>query len=174
MVMKCGDCGTSEGRIIRSRRFNIALCSSCYQIWSAAGGKPIEHPLPPYAEVQYDDKGYPICHICGRAYKKLLSHVWQKHGMTEKEYKEKFGLDRYKGIIAPITKNKLQIAVKKHYSLVVEQNLIKGGLKTRFTKGMEGRTIDKCSPQTLYRLKTRQLNGKFTKKGDTKHDKVGH
>lgn len=161
--MQCIDCGTTTGRIIKSKRFGVDLCSKCYQLWSAANGRPKEHPLPSIGEITFDEQGFPICHVCGRAYKKLLMHVYQKHDMSEKEYKEKFGLDRTKGIVADSTKRKLQKSVKEHYNLVVKRNLLKGGKKTRFHVGDQGRTIDKCSPQTLERLKNWYWNGKFKK-----------
>lgn len=161
--MQCIDCGATEGRIIKSKRFGVNLCSKCYQLWSAANGKPKEYPLPAFGEITFDNQGYPICHICGRAYRKLLQHVNQKHSLTEIEYKRKFGLDRT-GIIADSTKAKLQKSVKEHFNLVVEKNLLNGGKKTRFRKGDKGRTIDQCSPQTIERLRNYNWDGKFQKK----------
>ena len=104
--------------------------------------------LPKYGEVKYDYRGYPICHICGKSFKKLLSHVWQKHGLTAYEYKKQFGLDTTKGIIYEGTRKKLQKSVSRHYNLVVIKNLIKGGEKTRFKEGSKGRTKDQVSEQT--------------------------
>ena len=42
-------------------------------------------------EIAYSPDGKPICHICGKAYKKPLTHAWQIHGLTEKEYKKSLG-----------------------------------------------------------------------------------
>lgn len=113
--------------------------------------KDTSHPA--FGRVEHDAEGKPICHICGKSFHKLLAHVWQKHGMTAKEYKETFGLNTTCGIISDKTKKKLQRSVKKHYELVVIKNLIEGGKKTRFKKGSKGRTKDKLSEQERLRLK---------------------
>lgn len=118
-----------------------------------------------YGKVEYDINGHPICHICGKGFKKVLSHVVQKHGITAYEYKRMFGLDTTKGIVCNETKVKLQEAVERHYHKVVTSNLLSNGASTRFKKGSEGRTIDMCSEQTLSRLKiwgkiSIQLNGR--------------
>ena len=103
---------------------------------------------PHYGEVIHDKNGNVVCHICGKSYKKLLTHVWQTHGYTKQEYKLMFGLDQSKGLIADSTREKLQNAVAKHYDVVVKTNLIKHGSNTRFTEGHGGRTRDKVSEQT--------------------------
>ena len=110
---------------------------------------------PHYGEVIYDDKGKPTCHICGRSFNKLLNHVWQKHGLSAREYKIKFGLNVSHGIISQATREKLQESVHNNYSKVVEINLIKKGRKTRFKKGNKGRTKDKLSEQERRRLSNR-------------------
>lgn len=68
-------------------------------------------------------------------------------------------------IICSSTRLKLQVSVRNHYDLVVRKNLHEDGKATRFLKGIKGRTIDKCSLQTLERLKNYHWNGKFKKKG---------
>ncbi len=124
-----------------------------------------------YGKVEYSEDGKVICHICGKSFNKLLTHVWQAHGLSEKEYKLKFGLDLYKGLISENTKLKLQEAVKNNYDLVVTQNLVKNGKKSRFEKGSSGRTIDKISPQTYERLKNQWWSGKFKKKEGESNEK---
>ncbi|MFW5962663.1 MAG: MucR family transcriptional regulator [bacterium] len=114
----CEDCGRETKRIYGMKSFKKRLCQTCYNYYQNGGEI---HQLPAYAEVKYDDRGYPICHICGKAYKKILTHVWQFHDLSEKEYKKKFGLDKYKGIVAEFTKKKLQKSVKEHYELVVKK-----------------------------------------------------
>lgn len=104
-------------------------------------------------KVHYDEKGNPRCHICGKSYKKVLSHVWQKHGMSAEEYKKKFGLDLNKGLICEETRKTLQQHIKNNYNKVVTENLINKGKNTRFEKGSKGRTADQVSLQTLNRLK---------------------
>lgn len=124
--------------------------------------KQTDHPH--YGEVVVDKDGKVVCHICGKSYNKLLSHVWQTHGLSKHEYKEMFGLDSSKGIISESTKTKLQKAVEKHYAVVVEKNLITNGSATRYEAGHPGRTRDKVSEQTRRALTTRiaGLKGKVT------------
>ena len=65
------------------------LCQSCYRYYHEGG---VDNPLPQPGKIEHDYRGYVICHICGRAYKRLGSHVRESHKMTTAEYKEKFGL----------------------------------------------------------------------------------
>lgn len=81
-----------------------------------------------------------------------MAHVWQTHGIYEKDYKKEFGLNVSKGLICNETKERLQKSVAKHYDKVVEKNLIKGGEKSRFRLGSMGRTRDKLSLQEYNRI----------------------
>jgi hypothetical protein len=150
--MRCEDCGTTEGRIINSRKYARALCSRCYQTSSLYGDAKF-HKLPPKGVVQYDKDGNPICHICGRAYKKLMGHVRQKHDMTAYEYKKEFGLNTTHSIMC---ESSVELARKRNlenYSTVVTKNLIACGRQTRFTKGHRGRQRAMLSLQELYRIR---------------------
>ena len=64
-------------------------CQGCYRYYRDGG---TDNPLPDKGVITYDYRGYVVCHICGRAYKRLGSHVKESHKMTIAEYKEKFGL----------------------------------------------------------------------------------
>lgn len=105
-----------------------------------------------YGKIIFFD-GNPVCHICGKSFKRLMTHVRQSHKISAREYKETFGLNVSKGIISEESRTKSQIAVEKNYGKVVEKNLIKKGEKTRYQNGDEGRTKDKLSHQELMRLK---------------------
>ncbi|HEY8891395.1 MAG TPA: MucR family transcriptional regulator [Clostridium sp.] len=164
MLKTCERCGSSN-KAFKNQRFQMVLCNACRCEIQANGYEmPIIHEKPKYGEVTYDPGGKPICHECGKSFNKLLSHVHQKHDMLEKEYKHKYGLDLFSGIIAESTRTKLQKSVRDNYDLVVAENLIKSGQDTRFIGGGKGRTIDKVSPQTLDRLKHMDWHGKFKKK----------
>lgn len=65
------------------------MCQGCYNYFKA-GGTISE--LPPHGEIKHDKRGFVVCHICGKAYKKLGTHVQNIHSMNIKEYKEQFGL----------------------------------------------------------------------------------
>jgi hypothetical protein len=103
-------------------------------------------------KVHYDENGKPICSICGKSFDRLLTHVRQKHFMTEREYKEMNGLDVGTGIISKESKQKSRDAVFRNYNKVVAKNLIMAGESTRYKAGHEGRTKDMVSEQTKKRL----------------------
>lgn len=147
----CQECG-SNNKVSYSEDFNQDLCPICLKM-------NIEHPvntLPPVGEIRYDLDGRPICHICGRAYNKLMQHARLKHGLSALEYKKSFGLNVSKGIIATRTAEILRSYVDKNYEVVVENNLLKNGRKTRFETGCEGRTKEKLSLQALKDLQNRK------------------
>lgn len=82
----CSSCGKTcySDKILPNR-----LCEGCYNYFRKGG---TISPLPPHGTIAHDHRGYVICHICGRAYVRLGSHVKESHGMSISEYKEKFGL----------------------------------------------------------------------------------
>lgn len=159
MKVCCEECG-SEHKVFYSEDFGLNMCMSCYKLNS-------EHPvnsLPKKGEILYDAQNRPICHICGRAYNKLMSHARLTHGVSAKEYKEMFSLSKKKGIVSPETAELLRAHVRKNYEIVVSSNLMKGGSGTRFEKGYEGRTKDKLSLQELNAIRQRNENKKKKKK----------
>lgn len=81
--MKCSKCGK------HTNASYSGMCQGCYNYYRNGG---TENPLPPLGVIAYDDRGYVICHICGRAYKRLGSHIKESHGMSIAEYKAKFEL----------------------------------------------------------------------------------
>ena len=121
-----------------------------------------------YGIIEYDDAGKPICEICGKSFNRVLSHVRQKHDMTEKEYKLEFGFDLGKGICSLESAEKSRIKALENYDLVIAQNLINNGSKTRFEKGS---TKDKISAQTrmflVERLKKPFMQEVLKKNGST-------
>ena len=65
------------------------MCQTCYNYFRLGG---TENPLPEHGKIEHDCRGFVICHICGRAYKRLGSHIKESHKMSIMEYKETFGL----------------------------------------------------------------------------------
>ena len=82
----CSDCGKLEHS---SRVLPRRLCQACYNYYRKGG---TVNPLPAPGTIQKDERGYVICHICGRAYVRLGSHIKESHGMSIAEYKEQYGL----------------------------------------------------------------------------------
>ena len=82
----CSFCGKKQEH---GRKYPNGWCQGCYKYFHS-GGKV--NPLPERGVIAHDDLGNVVCHICGRAYKRLGSHIKESHDMTIKEYKERFGL----------------------------------------------------------------------------------
>jgi hypothetical protein len=127
----CGDCGTTEGRIIKSKKHNAYLCRNCYDTRNKYG-EPENHELPQKGEIKYDKSGKPICHICGVARGRLMSHVTKKHNMTAYEYKKEFGLILGNGITSE-EERKRYIERYLQNEETAKKNLSKGE-KTRLSK----------------------------------------
>lgn len=81
--MNCSKCGKPI------ERSYAGMCQSCYKYYHSGG---TDNPLPKLGKIAYDYRGYVICHICGRAYKRLGSHIKETHDMSIAEYKAKFEL----------------------------------------------------------------------------------
>ena len=83
--MTCSKCGKQ----IPDRIYPNQTCQACYLYYHKGG---TDNLIPPKGRIAYDYRGYVICHICGRAYKRLGSHIKESHNMTIAEYKEEFEL----------------------------------------------------------------------------------
>lgn len=83
--MTCSKCG----KPIPDRIYPGETCQACYLYYHKGG---TDNLVPPKGRIAYDYRGCVICHICGRAYKRLGSHIKESHNMTIAEYKEKFEL----------------------------------------------------------------------------------
>lgn len=107
---------------------------------------------PHYGEVVYTSEGLLVCHICGKAFKKLGAHVWNTHKIRSREYKQMYGLDLCAGLCSEAHKKVLREHVIEHYDQVVGENLTKRGAGTRFRLGSAGRPKEMVSEQTRRRL----------------------
>jgi len=87
------------------------------------------------------------CLECGKLFVRPLSHVWQVHKLSGRDYKRLHGLDLKKGIATPEYKEKMRAI---SYSNGTIENL-KKGINTRFKKGHNKNYIR--SHQTMERLK---------------------
>jgi hypothetical protein len=105
-----------------------------------------------YGIIEFNENGLPKCEICDQHFKRVLTHVRQKHQMTEKEYKTKFGFDLTKGICSEESSKKSRENTLLNFDRCIKKNLIEKGIKTRFNIGSEGRTRIKVSHQTRLRL----------------------
>lgn len=92
------------------------------------------YPLPPKGEVHYAPNGDPICHICGKAIRKLGNHIAFYHKMSQNEYREMFGLYHNTRLSNEDYKDMMRKYNYKYAKVVVNNNLIKGGINTRTDK----------------------------------------
>lgn len=95
------------------------------------------------------------CHICGKWYVQVLSHAHLTHGISNREYKEKFGLDRIKGYVPSWYHEEKSKITKENGS---GEHLPEVGRKTRFKKGQKGLGSYRRSEQTMERLKSLHKN----------------
>jgi hypothetical protein len=114
-----------------------------------------------YGIIEYDDNGKPICEICKKSFDRVISHVRQKHQISEYEYKIIFGFDLGKGICSKESAKKTRIKTFSNYNKCINKNLIISGIQTRFNKGCNGRTKDMVQEQTRLMLKKRLKESKM-------------
>lgn len=113
------------------------MCQSCYRYYHQGGG---ENPLPALGKIEYDHRGYVVCHICGRAYKRLGSHIKESHKMTIKDYKEKFGLcNNAKTTEKEYSERMHQLAYENN----MPQRLSTTGIPTRIKVGEKDKRLGK-------------------------------
>lgn len=104
-------------------------CQACYVYYRNGG---TDNPLPDKGRIVYDHRGYVVCHVCGRAYKRLGSHVKESHKMTIAEYKEKFGLCN---CTRTTEKTYSQIMRENAYKHNMDKRLLETGKATRIKAG---------------------------------------
>lgn len=126
-----------------------------------------------YGVIEYDANGNPKCEICGKYYRRVLSHVRQVHQVSEKEYKTIFGFDLLKGICSKESSELSRQRVLENFDKCIGKNLLLKGEKTRFVKGSEGRKKDKVSQQTRLMLKKRLEEPKMIEAMSESGRKVG-
>lgn len=153
-MKKCKICNGA----LHSKKYGN-ICCSCWTYFKSGG---VIHRLPPVGTVVYDKEGNMICHICGKAYKKLGAHVINAHKISTKEYKKRFGLALDFGLCSEDLKKQLRSYITDD---MVQKNLVQGGAETRFKPGTGGRKKDRVSLQTRKKLQehAKSLNNKNKK-----------
>jgi len=91
------------------------------------------------------------CLICGKLFTRPVSHVWQVHKLSAREYKQKHGLDTKRGIATKEYKERMRDHVFANGTV----NNLKAGKKFHFKKGHKHNY--KRSKQTMARLKIHWL-----------------
>ena len=127
--LMCGGNNTTTGK----------YCNTCYSyLRKHPEGR---YPLPPKGVIYYAPNGDAICHICGEAQRKLGSHIAHRHHMSQNEYRDMFGLYHNTRLSNYEYINNMSQINNKHKDVVVKENLIKCGVKTRISheNGLSGR-----------------------------------
>ena len=120
----CKKCGKPTNAI-----YHAGMCYTCYEYFRKGG---TENPIPDKGKIEHDSRGYVVCHICGRAYKRLGSHAKEAHNMSVAEYKEQFGLcNNAKTTEAKYSKMMRDSALKNG----MDKQLLKHGKNTRIKPG---------------------------------------
>lgn len=120
----CKECG----EVIEGKSYS-GMCQGCYHYFRNGG---TVNPLPEHGRIKHDATGKVICHICGRAYTRLGSHVKESHGMTIEEYKEEFGLCKR----AKTTEGCYSQVMRNHAkNNKMDERLLRAGRNTRIQKG---------------------------------------
>jgi hypothetical protein len=123
--MSCSECGQPHGNKIYPNN----LCQSCYNYFRTGG---TNNPIPDKGIIAHDYRGYVVCHICGKAYKRLGSHVKEKHHMSIAEYKAEFELcNNARTTEENYSKHMHNLA----YKYDMPKQLIKTGVATRVKPG---------------------------------------
>jgi len=130
----CSKCGKTTARIYPDH-----TCQGCYNYFHQGG---TENELPNKGEIVRDNRGYVVCHICGRAYKRLGSHVRESHGMTTAEYKQEFGLCNNAKTTEPEYSQHMRDLA---YENGMPERLIRSGYATRIRKGERYKRLGKKS-----------------------------
>lgn len=123
--IKCKFCGNEA-----PKRYN-GYCEVCWQYFVRDGKKAYD--LPDFGKVEYAENGDAICHICGKAYRKLGAHIWNCHHITMRDYCTKFGL-LYRNNKASNLDYRIKMRIiQKDYCIT--DNLLEKGKATRIKKG---------------------------------------
>lgn len=122
--MNCPQCGKS----IPNRHYG-GLCQGCYKYFKN-GGKI--HDIPAAGTIAYDEQGKVICHICGKSFVRLGSHIKENHEMTIDEYKERFGLCKRTKTTEKSYSDTMSRYAKNNG---MDQQILQAGKTTRIQKG---------------------------------------
>lgn len=123
--MHCSKCN----KPIIGRIYPEETCQACYNYYRKGG---VDNPIPALGKIEHDYRGYVICHICGRAYKRLGSHIKESHGLSIAEYKAKFELcNNAKTTESSYSNHMHNLAYKYN----MPDRLIQTGKATRIKKG---------------------------------------
>ena len=101
-----------------------------------------------------------ICKICLKQFEHLGSHIWHRHKIESREYKQKFGLDYNLPLISEKVRIKKQIAFDKDREKYLKN--LSGGNRFRFKKKKQKRKY--FSKQSIENVTKRINESNITRK----------
>ena len=126
----CSICGKDISQM--KSHFNPPKCLVCKNYQKS--GNTI-HELPPYGEVKFCERGFPICHICGKSFSVLGRHINYAHGLLASEYRRQFGLCQNSQLSSNEYVRKMRANV---FETGTVDNVYLYGEETRYQEGHEG------------------------------------
>ena len=90
-----------------------------------------------------------VCVVCGKDYRQVGTHITQRHNMTARQYREKYGFDVKRGQLPKDLRRKKRAQVFENNTV----DNLKTGRLYRFKKGQQNIGTYKRSTQTMERLK---------------------
>ena len=124
-TINCKFCGNETPNVYQG------YCQVCWKYF--VRDKNVVYDLPEYAKVEYAPNGDAICHICGKAFRKLGAHIWNGHHITMRDYCTKFGLYYRTNKASNIDYRVHMHNIQRGYCIT--DNLIEKGKNTRLKKG---------------------------------------
>lgn len=130
----------------------FGYCQKCYTYFYRKKYKLFD--IPKFGDIGFvTDKnskqyGWPVCHICGKAFVKLQQHIYYTHHLTKSEYCERFGIDKK----SRLTNSEYNQKMRDYaYKYNMDEQIKRVGQNTRFQKGVKNNYIR--SYMTRKRLK---------------------
>ena len=143
--MECKFCGAIRNKL------SFGYCNKCYDYFIIKGYDTwYPSQYGEIAKVNKEDSpqyGMLICHICGKAFSKLQSHIYYGHNLSKEEYCKINGLDKSIRLTTDVYNKKMHDYAKQYN---MDDQLRKAGENTRFKK--DHNYTYKRSPQTKERL----------------------
>ena len=107
--------------------------------------------------IRKDSNWLIICELCGKSFNKLGSHLRMTEKIRTSEYRKQFWLMSRVRLMSDESIEKARQRNLENKELVVNKNLLKYWVGTRFKKWSKGRTRDMLSEQWLRRLQRKEI-----------------
>lgn len=113
--------------------------------------------------LQTDNRELVQCHVCGKWFAKLTTHIKNRHDLTKNDYRKKFGLLNTTALVSDATSYRLEKAGFKKYLKYKEQEISKLAKARTFAvqssvqSRMDRKLINKAEHNNRFALCEKQL-----------------